>query len=132
MDHKREGPLPDALTAEHPLFGLGYAGPVSSRPIVRLEGDALAPGSVPVAEEVPVARAQQFARAAVLAEGLELERRGLAFALLTPPPFDETHATVARGADYDAVLESYSAWLVAQRARGCRQVSFIAIISPGQ
>lgn len=50
-----EGSLPDALTADHPLFGLGYAAPVSTRPIVRLEGDALAPGSVPVAEEVPVA-----------------------------------------------------------------------------
>jgi len=48
----------------------------------------------------------------------ELERRGIAFTLLTPPPFDEARASVGRGADYDAVLESYSAWLVAQRARG--------------
>lgn len=63
------------------------------------------------------------ARSAAFRSGVErlvgeLERRGLAFTLLTPPPFDETRASVGRGADYDAVLESYSAWLVAQRARG--------------
>lgn len=63
------------------------------------------------------------ARSAAFRSGVErlvgeLERREIAFTLLTPPPFDETRASVARGADYDAVLESYSAWLVAQRARG--------------
>lgn len=57
-------------------------------------------------------------RAGVEALVGELERRGIAFTLLTPPPFDEARASVGRGADYDAVLESYSAWLVAQRARG--------------
>jgi len=57
-------------------------------------------------------------RAGIEALVAELERRGIAFTLLTPPPFDEARASVGRGADYDAVLESYSAWLVAQRTRG--------------
>jgi lysophospholipase L1-like esterase len=59
----------------------------------------------------------------------ELERRGLAFVLLSPPPFDETRASLARDAHYDAVLESYSDWLVAQRSRGWSVVDMHAALA---
>jgi len=68
---------------------------------------------------LPLDEARQAAfRAGIEALVAELERRGLAFALLTPPPFDAQRASAPAGLDYDAVLAASSAWLVAQRARG--------------
>ena len=43
------------LAPGHPLFGLGYAEVQHERPFLRIDGDTSAPGSAPVAEEVPIA-----------------------------------------------------------------------------
>lgn len=52
--NKGKGP-PPALLPDHPLFGLGYAEPVQTRPLLKLQDDASRPGEAAVAEEVPIA-----------------------------------------------------------------------------
>lgn len=47
--------LPPALTPGDPLFGLGYAPPVLSRPFTQIGGGEVREGEAAVAEEVPVA-----------------------------------------------------------------------------
>ena len=46
--------VPPALREDHPLLGLGYAKPLLTRDLTRLDGDSATPGSAMVAEEVPV------------------------------------------------------------------------------
>jgi FdhD protein len=47
--------IPPTLDPEHPLFGLGYAGPVALRTFVRVDAAGASPASATVAEETPVA-----------------------------------------------------------------------------
>ena len=54
-DHNKEKGPPPALQPDHPLFGLGYAEPVRTRPLLRLDDASSQPGEAAVAEEVPIA-----------------------------------------------------------------------------
>jgi FdhD protein len=88
--------LPPELTEGHPLFGVGYAPPHRARPVERLEEGTRTPGSVEVAEEVPVAFVyNEHPHVVMMATPADLEDFAVGFSL--------SEEIVARASDIGAV-----------------------------